>query len=42
MGGPTATLTPQVSVTGVRRVLAGVQLEHSGRFFYYDGTVIPW
>lgn len=42
MGGPKADLTPQQSVAGMRRVLAGVTRNDNGSFHNYDGTTIPW
>lgn len=42
MGGRSAPLTPQHSVRGLRRVIAGLRREHSGRFLSYDGSSIPW
>ena len=42
MGGAKADLTPQQSVTGMRRVLAGVARHDNGSFHNYDGTSIPW
>jgi NAD(P)-dependent dehydrogenase (short-subunit alcohol dehydrogenase family) len=42
MGGPNATLTPEQSITGLRRVLSGLRQEDSGKFFYYNGDEIPW
>jgi NAD(P)-dependent dehydrogenase (short-subunit alcohol dehydrogenase family) len=42
MGGPGATLTPEQSVTAMRRVIETLTPERSGRFFNYDGTEYPW
>jgi NAD(P)-dependent dehydrogenase (short-subunit alcohol dehydrogenase family) len=42
MGGQGATLTPETSVRGLRKVLAGLRREDSGKFFSYDGSQIPW
>ena len=42
MGGPGAPLDVEQSVTGMRRVIAGADLRHSGRLFAYDGSEIPW
>lgn len=42
MGGPSAPLTPEQSVTGMRQVIAGLTAEQRGGFFNYDGAVIPW
>lgn len=42
MGGSDAPLTPFDSVSGMRRVLAEVSLQDSGRFLNYDGTELAW
>ena len=42
MGGPGASLTPEVSVRGLRKVIAGLKRDDSGRFFSHDGSAIPW
>jgi NAD(P)-dependent dehydrogenase (short-subunit alcohol dehydrogenase family) len=42
MGGESAPLTPQASVRGLRKVLAGLRREDSGKFFSHDGSSIPW
>lgn len=42
MGGPNAQLTPEQSISGIRKVLAGDPKEISGKFIGYDGVVRPW
>jgi NAD(P)-dependent dehydrogenase (short-subunit alcohol dehydrogenase family) len=42
MGGGQAPLAPADSVSGIRRVVAGLTLEHSGRFFAHDGAELAW
>ncbi len=42
MGGPNATLSAEQSSTGIRKVIAGLSPEHSGRFWNYDGTELAW
>ena len=42
MGGPSAALTPETSVRGLRKVLGGLRKEDSGKFMSYDGSSIPW
>ena len=42
MGGSSAPLQPEESVSGMRRVIEGLQPEDSGGFFGYDGATIPW
>ena len=42
MGGPTATLTAQESVSAIRRLIEKLGPDHTGMFFHYDGTEYPW
>ena len=42
MGGASAPLPVEQSVSGLRRVLAGLRPEDSGRFFAWDGAEVPW
>lgn len=42
MGGQGASLTPEASVRGLRKVVAGLRREDSGKFFSHDGSQIPW
>jgi len=42
MGGPEAPLTPEQSVSGMRKVLDGLKPEDSGKFWSHDGTNVPW
>lgn len=42
MGGPSAALTPTQSVTGLKKVVEGLTLATTAKFFNYDGTEIPW
>ena len=42
MGGDSAPLSPEDSVAGMRRVIAGLSRDHSGGFYAYDGAEIPW
>ena len=42
MGGPRAELEAAVSVAGLRKVIAGLTREQSGKFFAYDGSELPW
>ena len=42
MGGTGAPLSPQTSVNGLRRVIAGLKASDSGKFFSHDGSTIPW
>jgi NAD(P)-dependent dehydrogenase (short-subunit alcohol dehydrogenase family) len=42
MGGPNATLTPEDSVTALRRLIEKLGTDQSGKFFHYDGSEHPW
>jgi NAD(P)-dependent dehydrogenase (short-subunit alcohol dehydrogenase family) len=42
MGGPSATLTPQESVTALRRLIETLGPSNSGKFYHYDGSEYPW
>jgi len=42
MGGPGAPLSPERSVQGLRKVIAGLRKEDSGKFLSHDGAQIPW
>lgn len=42
MGGPRAQLTPEQSIEGIRKVLAGEPMEISGKFLGFDGAARPW
>ena len=42
MGGPNALINTEQSVTGLRKVIADLNLNNAGRFIAYDGKVIPW
>lgn len=42
MGGPGALITPQESVTALRRLIDAGGDELSGRFLNYDGAELPW
>jgi len=42
MGGPNAMISPEQSVSGIRKVIGGLVPADSGKFFGYDGQTIPW
>ena len=42
MGGPKATNSVEESVSGMRRVITGLNLADSGRFWNFDGEELPW
>ena len=37
-----APLSAEESASGMRRVIAGLTLDDSGRFLQYDGEELPW
>ncbi len=42
MGGPDALISTEQSVLGMQRILSNLKLSDSGKFFAYDGKIIPW
>jgi NAD(P)-dependent dehydrogenase (short-subunit alcohol dehydrogenase family) len=42
MGGKQAPLSPETSVQGLRRIIAGLGKADSGKFLSHDGSQIPW
>jgi NAD(P)-dependent dehydrogenase (short-subunit alcohol dehydrogenase family) len=42
MGSAAATITPEVSVAGIKKVLDAGRMDISGKFLSYTGSVIPW
>jgi NAD(P)-dependent dehydrogenase (short-subunit alcohol dehydrogenase family) len=42
MGGPNALISATESVSGIRQVISRLTIDDSGKFFGYDGEVIPW
>jgi NAD(P)-dependent dehydrogenase (short-subunit alcohol dehydrogenase family) len=42
MGGPKAPLSPQESVTAMRRLIETLGPDQSGEFYNYDGREYPW
>ena len=42
MGGPKAPLSPQESVTAMRRLIETLGPDQSGKFYNYDGREYPW
>ncbi|HYC08460.1 MAG TPA: SDR family NAD(P)-dependent oxidoreductase, partial [Steroidobacteraceae bacterium] len=42
MGGPNAKLAPEESVGAMRRLIAKLGAEDSGRFYNHDGREYPW
>jgi len=42
MGGPNAMIPAAQSVSGMRKVISNLTLADSGKFFDYEGHVLPW
>lgn len=42
MGGENAQLTPEESISGMRKVIDGLKAADSGRFWNHDGKELPW
>ena len=42
MGGPKAGLGAEESIAALRKVIDGVSIEDSGKFFFYNGDEHPW
>ena len=42
MGGPNGLIDTETSVTGLRKVITGLDQNQSGEFIAYDGKPVPW
>ena len=42
MGGPNALIDTRTSVEGMISVVDGLLKDDAGKFFNYDGSLIPW
>lgn len=42
MGGKNAAITPAESVTGMRAVIERLGIADTGKFFNFDGAILPW
>ena len=42
MGGDGANITAEVSVSGMRSVIDDLDIQSTGSFYNYDGSIIPW
>jgi len=42
MGGPNAHLSPEESITGMRKVIASLTAADTGSYRNYDGSELPW
>lgn len=40
--GPSARISPETSVRSLRRMIASLKPEHSGRLFNHEGKQMPW
>jgi NAD(P)-dependent dehydrogenase (short-subunit alcohol dehydrogenase family) len=42
MGGKEAEITPETSISSMRKTIAGLGMDHSGGFFNREGEIYPW
>lgn len=42
MGGPEANLSPEESITGMRKIIAGLTTDDTGTFQAWDGNNRAW
>ncbi|HLZ85238.1 MAG TPA: SDR family oxidoreductase [Caulobacteraceae bacterium] len=42
MGGPNADITPEESAAGIHKVIAGLGMKDTGKFFKWTGDIHPW
>ena len=42
MGGPNALINTETSVTGMLKIVDELGPQSAGKFFNYDGSIIPW
>jgi NAD(P)-dependent dehydrogenase (short-subunit alcohol dehydrogenase family) len=42
MGGSNAPITPEQSIAGMRKVIAGLSEQDSGEFLDFEGRSVPW
>ena len=42
MGGPHADISVEESASGIIRLVSSLKMEHSGRFWAWDGSELPW
>ena len=42
IGGPDAEITPEMSATGITRIVDRMSLSHSPEFLAWDGATVPW
>ena len=41
-GGINALIDVQTSVTGIKKIVNELRLENTGKFWDYNGDIIPW
>ncbi|KAF2271280.1 NAD(P)-binding protein [Westerdykella ornata] len=42
MGGKGAMVEPEVSISGMLEVIGGLKQEDSGKYYRFDGAIVPW
>lgn len=42
MGGGNAPLKPEASITALLKIIDNLKPEDTGKFYNYDGTLLPW
>jgi hypothetical protein len=42
MGGPGADITAEESAAGIQKVIAGLSMETTGKFYKWNGDIHPW
>ena len=42
MGGPNGLISTELSVTGMRQVISNLTRADSGKFYAFDGQIVPW
>ena len=42
MGGASALISVEQSVTGMRHIIRNLTLKDSGKFYAFDGQTVPW
>jgi NAD(P)-dependent dehydrogenase (short-subunit alcohol dehydrogenase family) len=42
MGGPNGLISTEQSVTGMRQVISHLKSADSGKFYAFDGQIVPW
>ena len=42
MGGPSGLISAEQSVTGMRDVISKLKFGDSGKFYAFDGQIVPW